>query len=167
VRAPLAVTHVGVTVTDLDRAVRWYAEVLGFQPLGPPVEVRAEDGHAAVVAADVFGAHFGGFRQAHLAGANGVALELFQFLDPLTERVDQGFDYRKTGIFHVCVVAADVDAVAERIASSGGRRRTARTWQIFPAEPYLTCFCEDPFGIVIELYSHSHERTHANRGTGV
>ena len=27
---PRALTHVGVTVTDLDKAVRWYGEILGF-----------------------------------------------------------------------------------------------------------------------------------------
>jgi catechol 2,3-dioxygenase-like lactoylglutathione lyase family enzyme len=145
-----AVTHVGVTVTDLDRAVRWYGEVLGLRPLGPPVEVRAGDGHGGAVAADVFGRGFGRFRQAHLAGANGVAVELFEFEEPPA-------DWR-AGIFHVCFAVGDVVAVAGRT----GRRRS-RVWRLFPGEPYETCYCEDPFGNAIELYSHSHERTWANR----
>jgi catechol 2,3-dioxygenase-like lactoylglutathione lyase family enzyme len=150
-----AIAHVGVTVPDLDRAARWYCGVLGFEPLGPAVEVRAGDGHGGTVAADVFGAGFGRFRQAHLAGANGVAIELFEFAQPPR-------DWRK-GIFHICLAGGDVDSLAARIASAGGRRRTARAWEIFPGEPYLTCYCEDPFGNVLELYSHSHERTWANR----
>jgi len=145
-----AVTHVGVTVTDLDRAVRWYGEVLGLQPLGPPVEVRAGDGHGGAVASDVFGRGFGRFRQTHLAGGNGVAVELFEFDEPPA-------DWR-AGIFHVCFAVGDVAAVAGRT----GRRRT-RVWRLFPDEPYETCYCEDPFGNAIELYSHSHERTWANR----
>ena len=72
-----AVTHVGVTVRDLDRAVAWYGEVLGLDPIGPQVQIRAGEGHGGAVAADVFGPRFGRFRQAHLAGANGVAVELF------------------------------------------------------------------------------------------
>jgi catechol 2,3-dioxygenase-like lactoylglutathione lyase family enzyme len=145
-----AVTHVGVTVTDLDRAVRWYCEVLGLEPLGPPVEVRATEGHGGAVAADVFGRGFGRFRQAHLAGGNGVAVELFEFDEPPA-------DWR-AGIFHVCFAVGDVTAVAGRT----GRRRT-RVWRLFPGERYETCYCEDPFGNAIELYSHSHERTWANR----
>jgi catechol 2,3-dioxygenase-like lactoylglutathione lyase family enzyme len=149
-----AVTHVGVTVTDLDRAVRWYGDVLGLEPIGPAVEVRAGEGHGGAVAADVFGPGFGRFRQAHLASANGVAVELFEFGEPPT-------DWR-TGIFHICLAVGGVEPVAGRIAAGGGRR-TSRVWELFPGEPYRTCYCEDPFGNVVELYSHSHERTWANR----
>jgi len=147
------ITHVGVAVPDLDRAVAWYSDVLGLEPLGPPTEVRANEGHAGTVAADVLGS--GSFRQAHLTGANGVALELFEFTEPEPER-------KWKGIFHVCLVPASLDRTAARIAASGGRR-TSRIWHIFPDAPYRTCYCEDPFGNTIELYSHSHERTYANR----
>jgi catechol 2,3-dioxygenase-like lactoylglutathione lyase family enzyme len=158
-----AVAHVGMTVTDLDLAVSWYADVLGFVPLGAPVEVRAHEGHSGALAAEVFGAGFGAFRQAHMTSSNGAALELFQFLDPASERRSDNFDFRRTGIFHVCVVAPDVERTAERVAARGGRRRGARAAEIFPGEPYRMCYCEDPFGNVIELYSHSHERTYSNR----
>jgi catechol 2,3-dioxygenase-like lactoylglutathione lyase family enzyme len=147
-----AITHVGLAVPDLGRAVDWYSDVLGFEPLGHPTSVRANEGYAGVVAADVLGADFGSFRQAHLSGANGVALELFEF---------EGTQ-RWPGLFHFCVVAPDVRQTAERIAASGGRR-SSRVWEIFRGDPYLTCYCEDPFGTVVELYSHSHERTYANR----
>jgi catechol 2,3-dioxygenase-like lactoylglutathione lyase family enzyme len=159
-----AVTHVGVTVTDLDRAVRWYGDVLGLEPIGPAVDVRADEGHGGAVAADVFGDRLGRFRQAHLASVNGVALELFEFVDPPTEPRSENFEYWKTGVSHLCLTVAGIERAVERIAASGGRRRTSRVWEIFPGEPYLTCYCEDPFGNVIELYSHSHERTYANRG---
>jgi catechol 2,3-dioxygenase-like lactoylglutathione lyase family enzyme len=163
--APSAVTHVGVTVTDLERAVRWYGDALGLEELGPAIEVRADRGHGGAVAADVFGTRFGRFRQAHLAGANGVAVELFEFLEPPTQRRRANFEYWRTGIFHVCFAVGDVERAAERIVAAGGRRRSTRVWPIFPGEPYRTCYCEDPFGNVIELYSHSHERTYANRRT--
>jgi catechol 2,3-dioxygenase-like lactoylglutathione lyase family enzyme len=158
-----AVAHVGITVTDLDLAVTWYSKVLGFEPLTAPVEVTARQGHEGALAAEVFGEGFGAFRQAHLASSNGAALELFQFLDPPSERRADNFDFRRTGIFHVCVVAPDIERAAERIATRGGRRRSGAVREIFPGEPYRTCYCEDPFGNVIELYSHSHERTYANR----
>jgi hypothetical protein len=87
-----------------------------------------------------------------VAGANGVALELFEFEGAGT----------RPGLFHLCVVVPDVRHTADRIATSGGRR-SSRVWEIFRGEPYLTCYCEDPFGTTVELYSHSHERTYANR----
>jgi catechol 2,3-dioxygenase-like lactoylglutathione lyase family enzyme len=146
-----AITHVGIAVADLDRALAWYTDALGLEPLGPPTTVAAEDGHPATVAADVLGA--GPFRQAHLTSANGVAVELFEFAEP---------QERWTGIFHICAVPPNLDRTAARIAATGGRR-TSRIWHIFPNAPYRTVYCEDPFGNTIELYSHSHERTYANR----
>jgi catechol 2,3-dioxygenase-like lactoylglutathione lyase family enzyme len=161
---PPAVTHVGLTVTDLNRALHWYGDVLDLEPIGRPVEVQANQGHGGAVAADVFGGRFGGFRQAHLTSANGVAIELFEFLEPPTERRRANFEYWKTGISHFCLATRDIRRVAEDIAASGGRVRTSRVWEIFPGEPYRTCYAEDPDGNVIELYSHSHERTYSNRG---
>jgi Glyoxalase/Bleomycin resistance protein/Dioxygenase superfamily len=40
---PRAVNHVGVGVADIERAIRWYQEVLGFTLLMGPIEVRATD----------------------------------------------------------------------------------------------------------------------------
>jgi catechol 2,3-dioxygenase-like lactoylglutathione lyase family enzyme len=145
------VTHVGIAVPDLDRAVSWYSDVLGLEPLGPPITVSAGEGHAGTVAADVLGR--GSFRQAHLTGANGVALELFEFADG---------QRRWRGIFHVCLVPPSLERTAARIAATGGRR-TSRIWRVFADAPYRMCYCQDPFGNTIELYSHSHERTYANR----
>jgi catechol 2,3-dioxygenase-like lactoylglutathione lyase family enzyme len=153
VTASAPIAHIGLAVPDLDRAVRWYTTVLGFEPIGATVEVREGQGHAGAVARDVFGPGFQSFCQAHLAGANGVAIELFEFAQAPA----------RTGLFHFCVVAPEIDRVAARIASSGGRLLTSRVWEIFAGEPYRTCYCEDPFGTVVELYSHSHERTYANR----
>jgi catechol 2,3-dioxygenase-like lactoylglutathione lyase family enzyme len=158
-----AVAHVGMTVTDVELAAAWYSELLGLAPLGRPLLVRAGEGHAGRLAEQVFGDGFGAFRQVHLASSNGAALELFEFLDPPGERRADNFDFRRTGIFHLCLVAPDVEGTAARIAAHGGRRRTSAAAPIFPGEPYRTCFCEDPFGNVLELYSHSHERTYANR----
>jgi catechol 2,3-dioxygenase-like lactoylglutathione lyase family enzyme len=147
------VTHVGIGVPRLEAAIRWYRDVLGLQPLGSRTRVHANRGHAGIVASDVLGPGFDSFSQAHLAGANGVALELFEFDRALEE-------WR--GIFHVCFAADDVARTAERIAANGGRQ-TSRVWPIFEGEPYLTCYCADPFGNVLELYSHSHERVYSNR----
>ncbi len=146
-----AIAHIGIAVADLDRAISWYTEVLGLEPLGRATAVRANEGHAGIVAADVLGD--GSFRQAHLTSANGVALELFEFAEPRQ---------KWTGIFHVCLVPPSLERTAARIAATGGRR-TSRIWHIFPDEPFRTCYCEDPFGNTIELYTHSHERIYSNR----
>ena len=148
-----AIAHVGISVPDVERASRWYQDVLGLDPLGALVTVSDRNRHARRVAADVLGDCVGGFRQSHLAGANGVALELFEF---------ESTPYELRGLFHVCMTVDDVPATAKRIAATGGRQ-SSRVWQIVEHEPFLTCYCRDPFGNIVELYSHSHERVYSNR----
>jgi hypothetical protein len=35
--------------------------------------------------------------------------------------------------------------------------------EIFPGEPYRFCYCEDPFGNVIELSTHPHAEAFGGR----
>lgn len=157
------VTHVGLTVPDLDRAVEWYGKVLGFERLMGPVRLEVDQSHAGRQAADVLGPALRSFRQAHMIGANGVALELFEFEDPPTPDVRPPFDYWSPGVFHLCLLAPRIDETAAEIARSGGRVRTSRIWHVFEGEPFRMCYCEDPFGNVLELYSHPHEQVFAAR----
>ena len=46
-------------------------------------------------------------------------------------------------------------------ALSGGKRRTD-IMELVPGSGKKICFCEDPFGNVIEIYSHSYEQFWAN-----
>jgi catechol 2,3-dioxygenase-like lactoylglutathione lyase family enzyme len=159
----LGFAHIGLTVPDLGRAVDWYQRVLGFRLLLGPVELKADESHAGRQATDVFGSGFASFRQAHLLGANGVALEMFEFVDPPTPREPPPFDYWRPGVFHLCLLAPDIERVATDIAKSGGRLRTSRVWDVFEGEPYRMCYCEDPFGNILELYSHPHQQVFATR----
>ena len=159
---PSALTHVGVTVTDLEKAIRWYSEVFGLRLIAGPVEMVADGSHYGQMVRDIFGAGFRKGRLVLLSGANGVAVELFEFDEPKSERRDQSFDYWKSGVFHICFVEPDIEAKVQEIAATGGRLRT-RVWQLSPDKPYKLAFCEDPFGNIIELYSHSSEQIWSNQ----
>jgi len=163
VTRPPAVAHVGLTVDDLDLAMAWYSDVIGLRVVAGPFEVRASDPGVGPQASDVFGDAFQAFRQAHFATANGVALEMFEFIEPRTERPADGFAYWRVGLSHLCLVDPDIEALVREIERTGGRRRTSKIWDIFDGEPYRMCYCEDPFGNILEIYSHSHEQVFANR----
>ncbi|MGH2944896.1 MAG: VOC family protein [Solirubrobacteraceae bacterium] len=154
--------HVGITVPDLDLAVRWYSHVIGFDVMVPAHSIVRDEGHPGRVAADVLGPEFGALRQAHLVGANGAGLELFEFVEPPVGRLESSRPYWSTGPWHVCIVDPDVEATAEAIRRSGGDR-TSRVWRLFDDEPYEMTYCEDPFGNIVEIYSHSYERIYSNR----
>jgi catechol 2,3-dioxygenase-like lactoylglutathione lyase family enzyme len=158
---PRALTHVGVTVTDLDKAVHWYGDVLGLRVIAGPADLVGDDSQFGKIVKDIFGADFGRGRLVFLAGANGVVVEIFEFERPKSERREYNFEFWKNGCFHICFVDPEIEITAKKIAETGGKLRS-KIWQLFSEKPYKIAYCEDPFGNLIELYSHSTEQTWSN-----
>jgi catechol 2,3-dioxygenase-like lactoylglutathione lyase family enzyme len=158
---PRAITHIGVTVVDIEKAIQWYHDVLGFQLVVGPLNVVADDSHFGQIATGLWGSGFGGGRVAELTGGNGVCLELFEFSKPATAVRENNFEYWKTGPNHFAIVDPAIEDLARRIAETGGKCRT-QIWTLHPGKPYKIVYCEDPFGNVIEIYSHSTEQTWSN-----
>ncbi|MEE3064373.1 MAG: VOC family protein [Actinomycetota bacterium] len=155
---PRTITHVGITVTDAQAAIDWYQRILGFQLLHEPQEYTAGEGYFGGLVADMLGPHVVSGKIAMMDAGNGVGLELFEFSDPKPDQrsADENtqFYLRKTGTFHFCVVDPDVEGLAQRIADTGGRKRSA-VWEFAPGASFYVCYCEDPFGNIVEIYSHS------------
>ncbi|MCF1592357.1 VOC family protein [Streptomyces muensis] len=152
---PVSFSHVGVTVPDLSAAIEWYGRVLGMYLLKGPIEVVEDDSSRGRAVASIYGTDFQRFRFAHLCGPDGVGLELFHFDNPPTTPRENNFEYWRTGMHHFGVTARDVHATAERIASEGGRIRSAPL-VIDPGKGYAVIYCEDPWGTVIEVCSHPY-----------
>jgi catechol 2,3-dioxygenase-like lactoylglutathione lyase family enzyme len=148
--------HIGVGVPDLDKAVRWYHEVLGFNMVVEPMEGSADDSHIGMVLKDIFGTSFKKLRLAHMTFANHVGFEIFEFVDPKEEQRENNFEYWKTGFFHIGITDPNIEELAKKIAENGGKQRS-KIWEVFPGKPYKIVYCEDPFGNIIEIYSHSYE----------
>jgi catechol 2,3-dioxygenase-like lactoylglutathione lyase family enzyme len=153
--------HVGLTVPDLHGAIEWYRDIFGWELLMGPVELSGEDPRVGAQVREVFGRERIAFRQAHLAVPEGGAVELFEFLDPPSHPRAQ-FEPWCVGVFHICVVDPEIEALAARIEGLGGRRR-CEVQEIFPGEPYRFCYCEDPFGNVIEIATHPHAEAFGGR----
>jgi lactoylglutathione lyase family protein len=156
---PRAFSHIGVSVTDLERAVQFYTEVMGWYLIMAPTEVVEDDSAIGVMCKDVFGEGFGSFHIAHMATSDGIGVELFQFRG--AEPSAGGFEYWKSGVFHFCVQDPDLEGLAERIVAAGGKQRMP-VRHYYPGEkPYRMVYCEDPFGNIVEIYSHSYELTYS------
>jgi catechol 2,3-dioxygenase-like lactoylglutathione lyase family enzyme len=158
------VSHVGISVPHLEAAVEWYCEVFGLQKITESGEVDAKNGTPiGDLCVDIFGERFGGVKLAHLASANGVAVELFQFTQPAYEAPTERFAYWRGGIFHFAFHAPDAEHLAQVIVDHGGRR-ISKLDRIFDGRTLRACYCEDPWGTVVEVISESHERAFANIG---
>lgn len=151
------ISHVGLSVPDIDAAVTWYQDTLGFTLLSGPVTVN-EASPVADTARSIYGQEWKEMRQAHLAAGNNVGLELFQFVVPAEQPAEEGFFFIRPGFFHLCLVSLDIDALAERIVAAGGSRRTP---VLHPSERYSLCYCADPWGNALEINDHSYEQAHA------
>ncbi len=115
--------------------------------------------HLATLVTTIFGPRLGKFKICHMSSANGVGIELFEFIEPATElckEEEDNFEYWKTGYFHIALTEPNIEELADKIALSGGKRRTD-IMESVPGSSKKICFCEDPFGNVIEIYSHSYE----------
>jgi len=55
-----------------------------------------------------------------------------------------------------------VAAKVAEIVANGGLKRS-EIWDLFPDEKVLVCYCEDPFGNVLEIISQRYEQALANR----
>jgi catechol 2,3-dioxygenase-like lactoylglutathione lyase family enzyme len=121
---PRALTHVGLTVTDLKKAIHWYGDFLGLQVIAGPSELVGDDSEFGKIVSDIFGANFGRGRLVFLAGANGVVVEIFEFENPKSERGENNFEFWKNGCFHICFVDPEIEMTANKIAESGGKLRS-------------------------------------------
>lgn len=160
--APLyTMNHIGVNVPDIDAAVAWYRDVLGCFVLAEPSDASVDGSHFGKVVADIFGPKFQAVRMAHLSTADGVGIELFQFLTPKTEVPANTFDYWRAGIFHFCLTARDLEQAAASVVENGGKI-LSKAWKLFGNKNYRVIYCQDPWGTIIEFYNASYEQYFSN-----
>lgn len=159
-QAPRTFSHVGLSVPDLDKAVAFYRDVMGWYVIMEPATVQEENDSAiGVMCTDVFGSGWGTFRIAHMSTGDRVGIELFEFKDnqPAGE-----FNFKRTGTFHFCVQDPDLEGLLEKILAHGGKQRMPVRYYYPDEKPYRMVYVEDPFGIVFEIYSHSYELTYSS-----
>jgi catechol 2,3-dioxygenase-like lactoylglutathione lyase family enzyme len=155
---PKIINHVAVSVPDLDLAVNWYKEVLGFTVVREPIEYVPDDTLKGMAVKDIHGPRLKKVRMVWLSSANQVGFEIFEYIEPKAERRTNNFEYWKSGFIHICITDPDIEGLCKKISETGGKQRS-KVWEIVPDKGYKVAFCEDPFGNIIEIYSHSYEQT--------
>ena len=159
-RYPRTFSHIGLSVPDVDAAVKFYSEVLGFYVIMPPTDVTEDDSDIGTMRTDVFGPQCKKPRYAHLATADRVGIEIFEFDGNYSPEVN--IDFRRNGTFHFCIQDPDLEDLVGRIVAAGGKQRMPIRYHCPGEKPYRMDYVEDPFGIAFELYSHSCELTYSS-----
>lgn len=143
---------------DLDLAVNWYKEVFGFTLVREPIEFVPDDTLKGMAVKDIHGPSLKKVRMVWLSSANQVGFEIFEYIEPKAEKRTDNFEYWKSGFTHICITDPDIEGLCKKISETGGKQRS-KVWEIVPDKGYKIAFCEDPFGNIIEIYSHSYEQT--------
>lgn len=157
---PRAMSHFGLSVPDLEAAVKFYQEVMGWYIIMPPTKITRDDSDIGIMCTDVFGEDWTEFKIAHTVTSDGIGVEIFEF--PNNEPVEEEFKYYRTGLFHFCIQDPDIEGMVKKIVEHGGKQRMPIREYYKGDKPYRMCYVEDPFGIIFEVYSHSYELTYSS-----
>ena len=157
---PRTFSHIGISVPDVKAAVKFYSEVLGWYLIMEPAEIVEDDSAIGQMCTDVFGSGWESFRIAHMSTGDKIGVELFEFKN--YEDRENNFEFWKPGVFHFSVQDPDIEALAEKIVAAGGKQRMPVRYYYPDEKPYRMVYMEDPFGNILELYSHSYELTYSS-----
>ncbi|WP_027126532.1 VOC family protein [Gelidibacter mesophilus] len=153
---PINFSHIGITVPNLEKAIEFYTEIMGWYHISGPIKVSEHNkDNLSRISKLVYGKGWKSFSFAHLSSADGMGFELFEFeLNNDAKTTSNSFNM---GLSHFCVQHPEPAVLLEQIVAGGGKI-TMSPQVMYPDEkPYIMAFAEDPFGNSIEVYSQSYE----------
>jgi len=139
----IAADHTGITVSNLERSLAFWRDVLGFELSHRPHQT----GKLASEITGVPGAEI----SIAVLKAPGHKIELLEYLAPADKK---RVDLRPcdVGSMHVALTVDDLDAVLEKIAASGWKAAgEPQTLQAGPNAGKRVVYVRDPDGTIIEF----------------
>ncbi|WP_182481174.1 VOC family protein [Nocardioides immobilis] len=157
------VLHHGLTVSDLDRSIRWYCEVFDL------VEVHRQTGDNEYTRTLV-GVPGAAIKVAQLALTGQHELWPSSHFIELIEYVCAGGDALRAvpnqpGSSHLAFVVSDIETVCARVIARGGvLRNDPVTVTAGINKGSRACYLHDPDGHILELMQYGREREAQLRG---
>jgi catechol 2,3-dioxygenase-like lactoylglutathione lyase family enzyme len=141
----VAADHTGITVSNLERSLAFWRDVLGF-------EFSHEARQKGERPEEITGVKGAELKLAVLKTPTGHKIELLEYFAPADRKKDFGLRPCDLGHVHVALIVDDLDAVLERVAATG--------WQAAGKPQMLThgpnagkrvVYVHDPDGTTIEF----------------
>jgi catechol 2,3-dioxygenase-like lactoylglutathione lyase family enzyme len=142
----LAADHTGITVSNLERSLTFWRDVLGFE-LSHTAHQKGE------MASEITGVEHAEIKLAVVKAPGGHKIELLEYLTPV-ERKRNAVDLRPcdVGFVHVALLVDDLDAILSGINSSGWKAAgKPQTLQSGPNAGKRVVYVRDPDGTTIEF----------------
>jgi glyoxylase I family protein len=150
----LAADHTGITVSDLERSLAFWRDVLGFE-----FSHRAHQ--TGTLAGEITGVP-GAEISLAVVKAPGHKIELLQYHAPPDRKLRSEFRPCDVGAAHIALTVDDLDAVIERIATAGWKAAGhPQTLTSGPNAGKRVLYVRDPDGTTIEFMQPAADRTAA------
>jgi catechol 2,3-dioxygenase-like lactoylglutathione lyase family enzyme len=138
----LRLTHIGLCVSDLERALRFYRDGLGFTYLS--------DLHVAGEPTDTLLQLKNVDLEARYLERDGTRIELLHYVSPGTAGTDQPRPMNQLGLTHLSLRVTNLSEVVANLRAVGARV-VERSHIDIPAFEAAAIFVTDPDGTLIEL----------------
>jgi len=143
--------HTGITVSNLERSLAFWRDVLGFE-FSHTAHQKGE------LAQEITGVEAAEIKLAVLRAPGGHKIELLEYLAP-ADRKRADIRPCDVGSVHVALLVHDLDAVLERIAASDWKAAgKPQRLQSGPNAGKLVVYVRDPDGTTIEFMEMPAER---------
>lgn len=145
------VAHIGITISDMERSIAFYRDVLGLKFLGELVMEGPETD-------ELFNLKNAKLRVAYLNGSEHImapAIELIQFVN--NETVIDEMSLFKTSISEICFRTDDIDQVYKHLIDNGVKCLSAPQAFDFTSDGFSkskAIYFKDPDGIILELMEY-------------
>ena len=150
----LAADHTGITVSNLERSLAFWRDVLGF-------ELSHTAHQTGEMASEITGVEGAEIKLAVVKAPGGHKIELLEYLAPLERKLSVDLRPCDVGFAHIALIVDDVDAILRAINSSGwnaaGKPQTLRSG---PNAGKRVVYVRDPDGTTIEFMQTLPEAHH-------
>lgn len=139
----LGVNHVALSVPNMDQALAFYCDLLGFRKLSEAGWTAGTESADRILAVENTSA-----RVCHI-GMPNLLMELFEFGNCKPEAQNPRRPVVDHGITHICLAVTDLDDEYARLRAAGMEFHSAPTEVGIP--DVRTVYGRDPFGNVVEF----------------
>jgi catechol 2,3-dioxygenase-like lactoylglutathione lyase family enzyme len=151
----LAADHTGITVSNLERSLAFWRDVLGF-------ELSHTAHQTGEMASEITGVEGAEIKLAVVKAPGGHKIELLEYLAPLERKWNVDLRPCDVGFAHVALIVDDLDPILSAIEASGWKAAgKPQTLKSGPNAGKRAVYVRDPDGITIEFMQPPPE---ANRG---
>jgi catechol 2,3-dioxygenase-like lactoylglutathione lyase family enzyme len=147
----LAADHTGITVSNLERALAFWRDVLGF-------ELSHTAHQTGEMASEITGVAGAEIKLAVVKAPGGHKIELLEYLAPLSRKWNVDLRPCDVGFVHVALIVDDLGTILSAINASGWKAAgKPQTLRLGPNAGKRVVYVRDPDGTTIEFMQAPHQ----------